>query len=88
VLPGGRTGRIAAGEAADLVLLRGDPILAIEEGRPLEVAAVVVGGRLYSLETLALELREFERFFRSSAYAKLADAGVRFLFPGRGDSSR
>jgi imidazolonepropionase-like amidohydrolase len=81
-LPGGRSGRIEPGEAVDLVLLRSDPILAIEARMPLDVAAVVVDGRLYPSETLASQLQEFERFFEGSAYAGLIEAGVCFLYPG------
>jgi imidazolonepropionase-like amidohydrolase len=81
-LRGGRSGRIEPGEAADLVLLRSDPILAIEAHMPLDVAAVVVDGRLYSSEALGSRLHEFERFFGGSAYAGFVDACVRFLFPG------
>lgn len=81
-LPGSRSARLAVGEPADLVLLGTDPIAAIEAGRPFDIAAVVVGGRLYSSESLAAELRELQQFFDSSIYSASADVAIRFLIPG------
>jgi hypothetical protein len=81
-LPGAHSSRLAVGEPADLVLLRNDPILAIETGTPFDVAAVVVDGRVYSQESLSTELRDLQQFFRSSTYSAAVDSAVRWLFPG------
>lgn len=51
----GRLGLIAPGAAADLVLVRGDPLGRIEDA--LEIVAVVRNGRFYSLARL-LEMAE------------------------------
>jgi len=82
VLGDPQPGRIEPGARADLVLLRGDPVEAVERGLPLDIAAVVASGRLYSREALATQVEEYERFFRESAYARVVEAGVRRAFPG------
>jgi imidazolonepropionase-like amidohydrolase len=72
-----RGARIAPGARADLVLLRGDPVDAIERGLPLDIVAVIAGGRVYPRAELDAALQEFEAFFAESAYAwignRLAD---------------
>jgi imidazolonepropionase-like amidohydrolase len=75
-------GRVDAGARADLVLLRSDPVEAVARGLPLDIAAVVTNGRLYSREALESQLTGYERFFRESLYAGAVKAAVRFLFPG------
>ncbi len=74
-------GRIQPGAPADLVVLRSDPVESIETGLPLEIAAVVAGGRLYSIADLESSLRDYEHFFADSAYATAAEALARALFP-------
>jgi imidazolonepropionase-like amidohydrolase len=78
-------GDIVAGGRADLVLLRSDPVEAIERGLPLDVAAVIAGGRVYSRAELDAALRQFEDFFAGSVYAGVANAAAARLVPAPSD---
>jgi imidazolonepropionase-like amidohydrolase len=79
---GAGLGRIEPGLAADLVLLRHDPVRAVEEGHALDIVAVVAGGRLYSIAELNTALSDYEHFFADSAYANGVEVLARALFPG------
>jgi imidazolonepropionase-like amidohydrolase len=63
-----RPGRIEPGARADLVLLRSDPEDAVALGAPLDVVAVIAGGRPYSHAKLEEGLEELQRLFSGAAY--------------------
>jgi imidazolonepropionase-like amidohydrolase len=75
-----RLGRIEPGAPADFVLLRADPVQSVENRTWLDIAAVVVDGRLYRIDELETSLREYERFFEESAYSWLIEVAVRAAF--------
>jgi imidazolonepropionase-like amidohydrolase len=72
-------GRIEAGAPADLLLLRNDPIHAVETGTALDIVAVIAGGRLYSAMALNAALSDHALFFADSVYATATDAVVQAI---------
>jgi imidazolonepropionase-like amidohydrolase len=71
---------IEPGAPADLLLLRNDPVDAVETGTALDIVAVIAGGRLYSSQELDASLSAYERFFIDSAYTTGVEAVTRSIF--------